>query len=88
MGAKPSHSAHSTPPDDHFDKFRGLRYTLGWQKDRLCLVVLRGLAWPYLTIAIVWLCVVVWDKTRGSWETALALGQLIAASATLLFMCV
>ncbi|KAK4937714.1 hypothetical protein LTR10_021724 [Elasticomyces elasticus] len=61
------------------DQIRGIKYTLGWQKDRFRSVLPRSIAWALVGITITWLSVIVWDETKGGWSTAMGFGQLVAA---------
>jgi len=36
-------------------------------------------------VIIIWLCVFPWGRPKGDWDTAMAFGQLIAVSASILF---
>jgi hypothetical protein len=67
---------------------RGIEFTLGWQKDRIASEVPVGIAWLWFSLAIIWLCVIIWGGSAGDWATAMAFGQLLAASVSLIFFCV
>lgn len=45
-----------------------------------------NMAWSSLGLAVIWLCVIVWAGPTGDWDTAMAFGQLISASISLLFL--
>jgi hypothetical protein len=52
-----------------------MAYTLGF-----------NMAWSCLGLAVIWLSVIVWAGPTGDWDTAMAFGQLIAASIPLLLL--
>ncbi|KAH8815439.1 hypothetical protein F5884DRAFT_895335 [Xylogone sp. PMI_703] len=62
---------------------RGLQFKLGWQLDRIA-YVLPYILCTWLSVALIWLCVVVWAGPTGDWSTALAFGQVIAVSISIL----
>jgi hypothetical protein len=73
-------------PYESTDELRGIQFILGWEWDRINHEVPLKMAWTFLGLAVIWLCVIVWGLPRGDWETAMAFGQLLAASVSLLFL--
>lgn len=63
---------------------RGLFVTMGWNVDRMLLHVRVGIIYTLVGLAVVWLGSVLWAGHRGDWSTALAFGQLLAASLALI----
>lgn len=63
---------------------RGLFVTMGWNVDRMLLHVRVGVIYTLVGLAVVWLGSVLWAGHRGDWSTALAFGQLLAASLALI----
>ena len=71
---------------DRTDELRGLQVILGWQLDVLACYLPRHLAWVWLCISLIWLSVILWAGPTGDWSTAMSFGQVIAASASLVFL--
>lgn len=65
-------------------EMRGVYVTLGWNVNRMLLHVRVGSIYTLVVLAVVWLGSVLWAGHRGDWSTALAFGQLLAASFALL----
>lgn len=58
---------------------------MGWQLDRAVSEAPLPIAWAWFIVAIIWLCVLAWGWGLGKdWGTAMAFGQLLAASASLI----
>jgi hypothetical protein len=66
-------------PYDQTDTVRGIEMVMGWQIDRMKLEVPRFIAWAWFSLAVIWLCVIVWGGRTSDWSTAMAFGQLLAA---------
>lgn len=73
---------------DCTEEFPGIQIILGWQLDRIVDEVPVAAAWIWFGVAVVWLFVIVWGGSTGSWQLSIALGQLLAASLALLIVCV
>lgn len=65
-------------------EMRGISVSLGWNVSRMLLHVKVGSIYTLTGLAIVWLGSVLWAGHRGDWSTALAFGQLLAASLALI----
>ena len=65
------------------EEMRGVYVTTGWNVRRLLLGLRAGSTHALLGVAIIWLGSVLWAGHRGDWSTALAFGQVVAASVTL-----
>jgi hypothetical protein len=57
---------------------------MGWQLDRVASEVPLYIAWIWLSVVMIWLCVGVWAGAASDWATALTFGQLLAASVSLI----
>lgn len=68
------------------EQYYGLQYIMGWQTDRIRADAPKAAACVYMTVTIIWLCVLLLGGLRMDWGTALAFGQLIAASIALLIV--
>jgi hypothetical protein len=68
------------------DEIRGLEFVLGWQLDRIACILPFNIAWTGLGLAVIWLGVAAWAGPTRDWATAMAFGQLLAASLSLLFL--
>lgn len=66
------------------DTVRGLQFILGWEKDRIFFELPVGISWTLFGLAVIWLCVIFLGGSAGQWDFAMAFGQLLAASMTLL----
>lgn len=71
---------------DRTDELRGLQFVLGWQLDRMACELPTHIAWSCLGLAMTWLCVIAWAGPTSDWATAMAFGQLIASSISLLLL--
>ena len=56
-----------------------LTFSLGRQTDRLFYELPRNASRVYFGLVVVWLSVLLWAQPKGDWNTAIALGQLVAA---------
>lgn len=65
-------------------EMRGISVSLGWNVSRMLLHLKVGSVYTLTGLAIVWLGSVLWAGHRGDWSTALAFGQLLAASLALI----
>jgi hypothetical protein len=65
-------------------EMRGISVTLGWNVSRMLLHLKVGSVYTLAGLAVVWLSSVLWAGHRGDWSTALAFGQLLAASLALI----
>jgi hypothetical protein len=63
---------------------RGIYITLGWNFGRMLRHVRVGSVYTMVSLAIVWFGTVIWAGHRGDWSTAMAFGQLLAASVVLI----
>jgi hypothetical protein len=77
---------HCQQPYDSTDELPGIQFILGWEWDRITYEVPVGMAWIFLGLAVIWLCVIAFGGSVGDWQTAMAFGQLLAASVSLLFL--
>lgn len=68
------------------DTMRGIELVMGWQKDRLIPKSQLYICWLYFSLALTWLCVIVWGGRSNDWSTAMAFGQLLAACISLVFL--
>ncbi|KAH7130098.1 hypothetical protein B0J11DRAFT_243963 [Dendryphion nanum] len=71
---------------DCTEEFPGIQIILGWQLDRIVDEVPAAVAWMWFGVAAVWLFVIVWGGSTGSWQFSIALGQLLAASLAVLII--
>ncbi|KAJ5059439.1 hypothetical protein J3E74DRAFT_347604 [Bipolaris maydis] len=69
------------------DKLRGIEFVMGWQMDRITCEMPVKIAWIWFSLAITWLCVIVWGGSTRDWATAMAFGQLFVAFISLIFFC-
>jgi hypothetical protein len=65
-------------------EMRGIFVTLGWNVSRMLFHLRVGSVYTLVGLAIVWIFSVLWAGHRGDWSTAMAFGQLLAASLTLI----
>lgn len=63
---------------------RGIYVTLAWDFSRMLRHVKIASIYTVMGLAVVWLGSVLWAGHRGDWSTALAFGNLLAASLALL----
>ena len=60
---------------------------MGWQFDRAVSEVPLPIAWVWFSVATIWLCVLAWGwGGKNDWGTAMAFGQLLAASVSLIVL--
>jgi hypothetical protein len=57
--------------------------TVGWQQDQIFRRLPIASVWVFLGVSGVWLCTAWWVGTFRDFSTAIAFGQLIAASLSL-----
>lgn len=65
-------------------EMRGISVSLGWIVSRMLRHLKVGSVYTLTGLATVWLGSVLWAGHRGDWSTALAFGQLLAASLALM----
>lgn len=63
---------------------RGVCVTLGWNLGRMLRHIRVRSVYTMVGLAIVWFGTVIWAGHRGDWSTAMAFGQLLAASIVLI----
>lgn len=76
-------------PDEAYNEsreHRGLQISIGWQHDGIKRFIPFGIAWGILAGSVVILCTVWWMNGTKDMSTALAFGQLVAASIALVFV--
>lgn len=69
---------------DRTDIVRGLQFVVGWQFDRMLDELPKPILYLWLVLAGIWLCVAIWAGQTRDWDTALAFGQCVLASVTLI----
>lgn len=67
-------------------QLRGLRFVLGWQKDRMMRQIPVHISCTWLGFSVIWLCVLLWKGEIGDWGAAFGFAQVVAASITLVIM--
>jgi hypothetical protein len=70
-------------PYNGLDRIRGLQITMGWQYDQSSNAITSKFGWAILFTSMIWLCTVWWMRGTRDVSTAMAFGQLIAASVSL-----
>lgn len=73
-------------PYTRTDKLRGIEIAVGWQFDRIVSEVPVSVTWTWFFLALIWAAVIVWEGTADDWGTAMAFGQLLAASISLIMV--
>ncbi len=71
---------------DQYADLRGLQIILGWQLDRMACILPVSIAWTWFGFGIALLGVIAWAGPSADWATAMAFGQFLVASITLLFV--
>jgi hypothetical protein len=59
---------------------------MGWQLDRIASEFPLYIAWSWLSVVIIWLCVGEWAGAASDWATTMMFGQLLAASVSLIVL--
>ena len=66
------------------DRLRGIEIVMGWQFDRIIAELPLYITWTWFSLAFIWFAVVIWAGATKDWSTAMAFGQLLAASVSLI----
>lgn len=73
-------------PYTRTDKLKGIEISVGWQFDRIISEVPVSATWTWFYLALIWATVIAWEGTTDDWGTAMAFGQLLAASISLIMV--
>ncbi|KAJ6006656.1 hypothetical protein N7451_004600 [Penicillium sp. IBT 35674x] len=75
---------HRNQPYRRTDKLRGIEIDVGWQFDRIASELPDYITPPWFYLALIWVAVIIWKGDTTNWGAAMAFGQLLAASISLL----
>lgn len=63
---------------------RGIEIEMGWQLDRIISELPLSISWTWFCLAFIWFAVLMWEGKTKNWGDAMAFGQLLAASLSLI----
>lgn len=73
-------------PYTRTDKMRGIEIAVGWQFDRMASELPVRITWTWFCLALIWAAVMIWKGRTNDWGTAMAFGQLLAVSISLIMV--